>query len=256
MKFVLLVVFALVVSACGSDEAQCRRAADCLPGELCRLDHCEGVKRDVVPDEFNTTPLSAENADASQPSEYESDTGYDLPPHPCATASLPVPGGLIINEVYANVVAGPDGDANGDGERDAYSDEFVEILNASGTTLRLDGLALYVGHAQKWRADEPFCLEVGQAFVVFANGAPHLSPDIPVVVAQTRLSLTNAGGEVSVHLDDRVIDEFAYGDAEGAWTRNPEGTPAGSPIPHLTCGGPFSPGRCCDGTPTQLGCGD
>ncbi len=52
------------------------------------------------------------------------------------------PAGVIISEILANPASGTPGDANGDGERHGYRDEFVELGNTGPDTARLDGCRL------------------------------------------------------------------------------------------------------------------
>jgi hypothetical protein len=246
-------IIAVALIGCVEPPQQCRHTSDCSPNEICRAQKCEGLTRVESSDDTEFEPQIVPD-DVGRDFKVE-DSAPDLPPHPCASASHPLAGNLIINEVNANVAAGDDGDANGDGKRDAYSDEFIELWNTTSSTLRLDGVEVRVGEAIKWKFDEPYCMPPGQAMVVFAHGAPKLSPDIPVVVAETRLSLSNSGGGVTLRLDEVELDHFEWGpDAECSWVRSPEGMVDGIPTPHSVCGGYFSPGRCCDGTATQNGC--
>lgn len=267
-RFLLIMVTSIV--GCGEPPAQCRYTSECKANEFCRARVCAELTRlDEDPEiEQDDDPKQAGKSNPKpkiEPDEvFEQDAGVDTsaedtapdrPPHPCASASPPNVGDLIINEVNANVAPGPDGDANGDGVRDAYEDEFVELWNTSSTTLRLDGVEVLVGEVAKWKFDEPYCVSPGQAFVLFARGTPNLAPDIPVVNAETRLSLSNSGGILILKREEEILDRFEWGpNVESSWVRSPEGAIDAMPIPHTMCGGLFSPGRCCDGTPTQDGC--
>lgn len=53
-----------------------------------------------------------------------------------------VPAGVMISEVLANPAFGTGGDANADGERHGYRDEFVELWNTGSDTARLEGCRL------------------------------------------------------------------------------------------------------------------
>ncbi|MEL6179113.1 MAG: lamin tail domain-containing protein, partial [Myxococcota bacterium] len=59
----------------------------------------------------------------------------------CPEAPMPTMGDLVLNEIHADPDA-TDGDANGDGVADTSDDEFLEIVNISGQTLRTVGLEL------------------------------------------------------------------------------------------------------------------
>ena len=46
---------------------------------------------------------------------------------------------IVINEILADPAADLAGDANGDGVRGTYDDEFVEIVNSSAGSIDLSG---------------------------------------------------------------------------------------------------------------------
>ena len=80
----------------------------------------------------------------------------------------------LITEVLANVPQGVEGDASGDGTRDAVGDEFVEIHNPFDRPINLEGYVIEDGHpkseSSRWRFTFPAArLEPGQCAVVF-NG--------------------------------------------------------------------------------------
>ncbi len=52
------------------------------------------------------------------------------------------PAGVMISEILANPATGSDGDANADGERHGYRDEFVELWNTGPDTALLEGCRL------------------------------------------------------------------------------------------------------------------
>ncbi len=86
-------------------------------------------------------------------------------------ADVPRP---LITEVLANVPQGAEGDASGDGTRDAVGDEFVEIYNPFDRPIDLGGYVIEDGHPKsesaRWRFTFPAArLEPGQCAVVF-NG--------------------------------------------------------------------------------------
>ena len=254
MMHLALAFLLVLVGACG-DWSECRQSSQCSSAEYCAQGSCVPFPDSEPAPEPHSSPTdSTSPAVQSQVVATEVETD-PIPQHPCGAATKPTVGSLMINEVYANVAAGPEGDANNDGERDPYSDEFIELYNASSDTLTLEGTEIYVGEDLKWKADEPFCLAAGRAFVLFARGAPNLPPDISVVAAQTRLSLSNAGGKIRLVHDGGVLDEFAYTDGPAeSWTRQPELDQTGLPTLHSVCGAKFSPGRCCNGGLIEGGC--
>ena len=52
---------------------------------------------------------------------------------------------IMINEILADIPSGESGDANGDGDTDSGDDEFVEIVNKSGSPLDMSGWSLHDG---------------------------------------------------------------------------------------------------------------
>ncbi len=96
----------------------------------------------------------------------------------CCTAALaaeplvPFPHPLITEVLYA-VPAGPPGDANGDGTRDATGDEFIELINPHDQPIQLKGYRLRDRNAEDkgaLRFTFPALeLKPGQVAVVF-NG--------------------------------------------------------------------------------------
>lgn len=88
----------------------------------------------------------------------------------------------LITEVLWDVPAGAEGDASGDGVRDAVGDEFVEIHNPFDRAIELEGFVIEDGHpegdAARWRFEfPPARLEPGQCAVVFnGNGTRVVGP--------------------------------------------------------------------------------
>ena len=46
---------------------------------------------------------------------------------------------VVINEVLVDPASDTEGDANGDGVRDTYHDEFIEIVNRGSVTVDISG---------------------------------------------------------------------------------------------------------------------
>ena len=98
---------------------------------------------------------------AAQPEQDESTPLVEFP-HP------------LITEVLAVVPKGDDGDANGDGTRDASTDEFVELMNPHDEPIEIGGYTISDRNAGGQGAVEftfpSLTLEPGDVVVVFNGG--------------------------------------------------------------------------------------
>lgn len=282
----------LTLSACTAqaDHASpCLSADDCEAGQLCRLDRCvlidASLHTDVsprgdasdaadlgpvptwpqrddakpeTPDDATDQPQDMGSADAPDQADWPGPVSPQTQ-HCLAQAKAPSPGELIIHEVLANVPAGPEGDANQDGVRDAYDDEFVELLNLSDQTLDLHGIQLTVGERAKYTFSQE-CLAPGQGAVIF--GGPKDAPPMQtaegalVRYAPARLSLSNTQGSVGlVDKLGRGLFLFEY-DAPKMMSYSLEPQRVGTRfVPHDALAPRlFSPGYCADGSPLIAGC--
>jgi uncharacterized repeat protein (TIGR01451 family) len=173
----------------------------------------------------------------------------------------PPPGSLVINEIHADPDA-VEGDANGDGKVNTGTDEFVEIVNVSGSDVNLTGWTLSDGIQVRHAFTSGTILEPGCAIVVFGGGTPTGTfGGAQVQTASTGLlGLNNGGDTVSIAFSTAAVASTTYG-AEGgndqSITRCPDIT--GEFTPHITADGPpctpagdgsrFSPGTKVDETP-------
>ncbi len=114
---------------------------------------------------------------------------------------------VVINEVLADPPAGSPGDANGDGVRHSYEDEFVELFNAGADTVSLAGWRL--GDDDQ-PPDEMFEFPAGAILppaahlVVFGGGGSTGSKVWYAANGRIGNGLTNGG--------DRVLLFSAFGD--------------------------------------------
>jgi len=143
--------------------------------------------------------------------------------------------GVAINEILADPPDGEDGDANQDGERSTYGDEFVEIFNAGPDTANLRGWriadAVDVRHAFPESID--VILPPGQFLTIFGGGVPAGFDGAVWVASSGRLSLNNTDDRVAlVSASGDTVDVHTYGaeaghneslirvpDGSGEWTR-------------------------------------
>ena len=112
------------------------------------------------------------------------------------------PGDIVITEVHAN----PDGR---DGEA-----EYVELFNASGELLSLDGLSLVTGRSVGTGESSHRFFEASMApgdYLVVGN-APFdaMPPHLDYSYGSTLGSLRNSDALVSVRCDELLIDQVIY----------------------------------------------
>ncbi len=156
------------------------------------------------------------------------------------------PSPVVINEVLVDPASGPAGDANGDGVRDTYQDEFIEIVNRGTVTVDISGWETGPEGSDPFVFPDGTRLGPGEYAVVFGGGSA-VSPPGQAFTSGGRLGsgLTNTGGRVLLvnpAMADTLQDVAWEGwDTDGAWTRAPEGW--GSFTEHsLLTEAPFSPG--------------
>lgn len=240
----------LLLTGCIEPTArECLGSDDC-PGEaLCRLGRCHLTTPPppLPPPGDMSGAWDAAVFDAAAP---------DSAPAPVACGPPPDPGELVINELLVSPPEGAAGDANQDGVRDAYDDEFVELVNASDATISLEGIQLLSAGRPKHRFG-PGCLGPGQALLLF--GGPRGEPakmfgEVEGRVAQSRFGFGNAGGEVELRdARGRALVLFTYEQSPTrSYTLRPEVSGrAFAPHPGDR---PLSPGTCADGAPLRTGC--
>lgn len=235
-----------------AEPGQCERSSDCRTGQLCRMTQCVTKQTDTSPPEPSVDARSNQSP-VTEPPSPDADTPQ---PVRCEEGRPPKPGELVINEVLANVPTGLAGDANNDGERDPYADEFIEFVNGSDVMLDLHDVAVVVDDEELF-SFAGRCLPVGHAIVLF-GGTPLIgSPDDAQTVGVAGLGLTNSGGDISVmNPADEVVDDFSWTDAPGeSHTLTPQiSGDAYKPHTEMSDKNLFSPGRCPDGKPISSGC--
>ncbi len=182
----------------------------------------------------------------------------EAPFSPGRATDTPKPPGptLFISEVLADPPAGAAGDANQDGQRNGYEDEFVELYNAGQDTLSLAGWRLGDSTAPDtyFRFPPDAVIAPGSYVVLFGGGTPS-GFTVPVYTDDGRIGngLTNSGEDIRL-IDDTGTEVASVSDA--TWPKDQSivrSPPAGGAfVPHKTASlneAPFSPGRATDTPP-------
>ena len=156
---------------------------------------------------------------------------------------------LIISEVLADPPAGLAGDANRDGQRDPYEDEFIEIYNAGPIPISLAGWRLGdAGSLRGYFRFPPGAVIEPDSYVVLFGGGNPSGFTIPVYTDDGTIGdgLTDSGE--SIHLIDDHGHEISFL-SQSTWP-NAQSLVCTSPdssafVPHKTASqtrAPFSPG--------------
>lgn len=153
---------------------------------------------------------------------------------------------VVINEVLVDPATGDEGDANGDGVRDTYEDEFIELVNRGSVPVDISGWELGPAGASPYMFPEGAFLAPGEYTVLFGGGQPTGLP-CQAYTSGGRIGsgLSNALGRILLidpagpdTLQDLTYENW---DEDSAFTRSPEGW--GEFIKHLAyTGARFSPG--------------
>jgi hypothetical protein len=138
--------------------------------------------------------------------------------------------GVAINEILADPPDAEEGDANHDGVRHTYDDEFVEIFNAGADTVNLSGW--WIADASEVRHLFPDSVRVllapGDFVTVFGGGEPSGFGTGAWVASTGKLGLNNSEDlVVLVSATGDTVDAHAYGSEGGrneSLIRVPDGT--------------------------------
>jgi len=162
-----------------------------------------------------------------------------------SSSSDPVPPYVVINEVLVDPASDIEGDANQDGIRDTYEDEFIELVNRGHDPVDISGWRLGPYGNESFSFPPNTVLAPGQYAAVFGGGQP---TDLPGVafVSDGRLGsgLSNTSGRLLL-IDPAgpdTLQDIAYQDwdTDASFVRDPEG--AGPFVDHLVhYGTRFSP---------------
>jgi len=165
--------------------------------------------------------------------------------------------GWIINEIFADPGAA-DGDANGDDIIDVNQDEFIEIINNTGTDANISGWTLSDSTAVRHTFPSGTILRNQSAVLIFGGGTP--SGTFGYARVQTAssgmLNLDDTGDTVLLTDSSSVVKAVYVYDINGgddqSLVRSPDITGTTPLIKHSAATGSngkiFSPGTKTDGT--------
>lgn len=161
---------------------------------------------------------------------------------------------VVINEILYDP-NGTGDDANGDGDLDdGTGDEFVELINNSGSDLDISDWTLSDGAGVKYTFPSGTVIPANKVFVVFSTPAEGTSFGGAYLFASgSSLGLNNGGDNVILKdAEGNKITSVTYSGSQSdeSITRNPDIT--GDFEGHTTAdteGSVFSPGTKVDGTP-------
>ncbi|MDH3253495.1 MAG: lamin tail domain-containing protein, partial [Acidobacteriota bacterium] len=169
--------------------------------------------------------------------------------------ALPDP--WVINEIHADPAADTPGDANGDGTRDSSADEFVELVNNTGSAMDISGWTLADGFSVRHTFPAGTLVLNGCSVVVFGGGSP--TGDFGNSLVQTAsdgsLGLNNSGDSVTLNNGVSDVTQATYGGEGGdnqSLTLDPDIAGVPPRVRHTLAAGSngalFSPGKRVDGS--------
>ncbi|MEW4922207.1 lamin tail domain-containing protein [Algibacter sp. 2305UL17-15] len=164
---------------------------------------------------------------------------------------------LIINELLFDPAGDITGDANGDGTRNALDDEFIELINTSGSPLDISGYTISDASALRHTFPASTIIPANSMLVVFGGGTPTgpFGGSIVQVASEGELNFSNGGDVVTIANtlgDEVVVFDSATAGADvsddQSVTRDPD--ISGSFVIHTTANPSllFSPGLKGNGT--------
>jgi len=162
------------------------------------------------------------------------DDGYQLVPRETGDllsgeVNLPA---VLIHEIHADPKNGMQGDANGDGSRDATDDEFIELANPAWNAVDVSGWTLSDANGTRHTFANGTVIPAREALVVFGGGSPTgdfgnaAANGLVFTADDGTLSLNNAGDTVTLRDElGAIVQEVTYGSEGGndeSLTRSPD----------------------------------
>ncbi len=188
-----------------------------------------------------------------QPAPDPGEVELKKPPEPPIPTQIPT---LVINEIHAD----PDstfGDANGDGIVDVLEDEFVEIVNITGSSVDIGGWTINDGVRLRHTFSPGTIIADGCSVVVFGGGSPDgdFGYSLVQTASQGTLGLNNDGDTLTLY-DPAFTPVLSYtygieGGDNQSLTRDPDISGPDPLVKHSTVpasgGALYSPGQQVDG---------
>lgn len=174
-------------------------------------------------------------------------------------SALPTPSQAvpIITEILADPASGLAGDANGDGIRDTYDDEFIELFNSSPVAIDISNWTLSDSVSIRHVFPISTIVPSGGMVVVFGGGTPTGIPGLVFTATTGALGLNNNGDDIVLSDGSAIITSITYGieggnnvsltrypSFDGEFIRHSEIQESGSAL--------FSPGTSATGMPYVL----
>ena len=119
---------------------------------------------------------------------------------------------VVINEVLADPAPEMAGDANGDGIRSAYQDEFIELMNTGTEAANVSGWSLQDGRKTRHVFPDNSIISPNGYLVVFGGAESELTKENWQVASAGSLGLDNSKDTIILlDQDQNIIDRLEYG---------------------------------------------
>lgn len=251
---------AVFLFACGkTDPGACYTSHDCPSHTFCVRRTCQALPSQQIPASTTDKPpgvvLLPPKPASLTPADTPASTttpGPQQDPPPC---DPPKAGEIHLEEVLANVPPDPNGDADGNGTRNAYDDEFIKVSTSSNHPVSLKQVEIRVNNKRAYLFPPSLCLPANGWATLFSKTTINDKSPPNRISVNKRLSLNNSKGTIEIVRNGTdVLDRIEYGpNTKGSWVRIP--IHSGPFLRHHDATRSyFSPDTCPDGTPWGSGC--
>ena len=118
---------------------------------------------------------------------------------------------VFLNEFLADPASGLAGDANNDGVRHSYDDEFIELYNLSSESVDLTGWTIADSSSTRHVFLSNSIIEANSTFVLFGGGSPDLFGVDWQLASSGSLALNNGGDAITLRdASDQIVDFYTY----------------------------------------------